>query len=188
MSLGNFISELNENIAKPFVNIPGATFYGLTELITQKRKDASTYVMPGAISKTGEIKFVGYDDKSPLIIYHRLSTAQVIERVGSSYGDDRTDLITTYILSTFVYADRKMVCADQSELCELIQTALPDNLLIQGYKSVLIRVGSINFNTQQILKAEYQGSDAKLRPERVLIQINYQIESTLRKKCAVRCA
>lgn len=187
MSITLTIENLNKELVKSFANIPGAVIYGLTELVPGKNKDGSTYVLPGSIDKTGEVKYVGFDDKNPLIIYHRLQTAGQIERTGSSYGDDRTDQITTYSNALYVYADRKMVCADQSGLLELIQASLPDSLVIQGYKTIIVRVLSVNFNTQAILRSEYQGTDAKLRLERVLIQINYQIETTFRKKCVARC-
>lgn len=188
MSIVNIIENLNLEISKPFAQIPGAVVYGLTELVPGVSKDNVNYVIPGVVSKSGEVKYVGYDDKSPLIIYHRLSSASQTERIGSSYGDDRTDLITTFSIALYVYADRKTLCVDQSGLLELIQASLPDILLISGYKSIILRVQTINFNTQSILRSEYQGTTAKLSPNKVLIQINYQIETTLRRKCAARCA
>lgn len=188
MSVVTTIDLLNLELVKSFANIPGAKVYGVSELIAKKNQDGSQSNLPGVVSKTGEITYVGYDDKTPLVIYHRLNTASQTEKNGSSFGDDRTDQITTYSNSVYVYADRKMVCADQSDLLELIQTAIPDSLIVSGYKGIVVRITTVNFNTQSILKTEYQGADAKLRPERMLIQINYQIETTFRKKCAVRCA
>lgn len=188
MSIKIAIDIVNVELNKAFSSPMNVAIYGISELFPKKDKTGSSSVLPGISDSQGQIKYVGYDDKNPVILYHRLNSAQQIERPGSSYGDERTDQITTYNLSLYVYSDRGAICSNQPELLELIQTRFPDSLIISGYKTVVVRVQSVNFNTQSILRSEYQGTDARLRPERVLIQINYQIETTLRKKCALRCA
>lgn len=188
MSVKIIIDQVNQNFKNAFASIPGAMIYGLSELIQRKDKDGKLSVLPYVINHKGEGTYVGYDDKNPLIIYHRLNTANQIERVGSSYGDDRTDQITTYNNYLYVYADRRVVCSDQSRLLELVETNLPDYMPVSGYKNVILRVTNVNFNTQTILKGEYQGQIITMKPERVLVQIYYQIETTFRKKCMERCA
>lgn len=188
MSLRPIIEIINDSLKNSFKDIPGAAFYGVSELIARKNSDGTATGVPGIISITGEIKYVGFDDKNPLIIYHRAATVSIQERPGSSYGDIRTDQVSTYTNAMFVYADRKSLCMDTTELFEFIQAAFPENAKLQPYKNIVIRIISANFNTQSILRSEYQDTSLKLRPERVLVQINYQIETTFRKQCVARCA
>lgn len=187
MSVKIVIDQINQIFRDSFSKIPGAEIYGLSDLIQRKDNAGKLSYVPCVVTKDGQAKYVGFDDKTPLVIYHRLNTVNQIERVGSSYGDDRTDQISTYNNYMYIYGDRKFV-GDQSELLELVETNLPDSMDISGYKGIVIRVTNVNFNALTIIKGEYQGLIVTMRPERVFVQIYYQIETTFRKKCKERCA
>lgn len=186
--IDDIINMINQEFGKTFSAYQSIAIYGITELFTKTNKDNSTYTLPGIPDSKGEIKYVGIDDKYSLIIYHRLGVATQVEQSVSSYGDERSNIITTYNNSLFVYGDRKINCASQSNLLELIQTSLPDTLSISGYKNILTKINNANFNTKAIFNSEYSGASSQLKPEKMLIQLNYQIETTASKNCLKRCA
>jgi hypothetical protein len=188
MNLNKTIDILNSRFADLFADQKGIRIRGISEMFTKKNADKSTVLIPGI--KTGnDIEYLGADDKDSILIYHRLNTSSFRENTATSYGDTRSDQIITYNLGLYVIIDSKIICFSSLELSEKIQSVLPDSLVMPGYKSVIIKLSNINFNTLQILRSESQGLiDIKPLLQKTALLINYQIENTFRKECISVCA
>lgn len=183
MPLGNFISTINDNLR---TITHGAKFYGISRSISR-----GTQTLPGFVNKSGEIEYVGLDDKFPVIGYHKLTgitTDRLLPNSKTSYGDDYSDTRNSYGLSLFIYLDQKMTGIAPEDYFLIIQSALPDSVgLFTNYKTVLMRFNNVILNTEQIFAAEYKGTEFKIPAEKHLFQLNYTIESTFKKGCFDKC-
>lgn len=179
MPLSSFISAINKNLLSL---MPGIKVYGLTQAIQR-----NTETLPGVVDKTGEIKYVGFDDLQSAIIYHKNLSIAVTRSTKPGRGDDYGDPIFTYAVNMVVYLDHARACMTPDEMALFIQSNFPDAISKEPYRLIRVNITSVNLNSQQVLEAEYKGGDFQLPANKSLFQVNYNIETTFTKKCFAKC-
>lgn len=180
MPLNNFIPRINDELQRLF---PKGKIHGVAQSIVRTR-GTEVEQLPGIVSKTGEIGYVGIDDRFETIIYHKLS--QITTRdstVIRSVGDARAASVNTFSLTMYVFIDETKTCIPADEVYLKILTGISESFMIEPYRSVLLRINSVILNTEQIFAAEYKGTAFKLPATAVLFSISYTIEATFLKGC-----
>lgn len=179
MPLNSFISAINQKLSGI---ITGAKVYGLTQAVQR-----GSETLPATITKDGEYEYVGFDDVFPVMIYHKNTAITVSRSQRQGRGDEFPDLINTYSLSMVVYLDHKRACMIPDEMFLLLQSNFPDAIKEDPFSFIRVNITSVILNSAQVIKTEYEGSDFKLPPEKSLFQINYNIETTFKKRCFEKC-
>lgn len=183
MLLHSFIDRLNKDIAGI---IPGMKTYGLARTVTRKQGSESQ-TLPCVVNKDGEAIYVGIDDDVPVIVYHRIASISTARSARPGTGDGHSDLVNTYQMAMIVFIDHKKAKLYPEELFLLLQANIPDAYNLQPFKTIFIRTANVILNSQLVFSAEYAGTDFFLPAEKSLFQINYTIESTLKKECFAKC-
>lgn len=173
-SLRDIISSLNETIELP----KGSAVYGVAELVS---KDDST--LPEI-----DGKFVGIDDKYPVIVYHRiLSMSSKIDAKGG-YGNAVGDVVNTYSMTMVVFLQHEKAGKYPDELILQIQANMPDTMRMPPYKNIKITFTGANLDSQSVWSQEYRtGTAYRLKSDQFLFKINYNIETTFSKGCFKEC-
>lgn len=186
MSVTKFIEAVNQQIL-PLVNsFTGGKIYGLAQSMTREAGGVKE-LLPALVDKEGEGKYVGVDDNSPVIIYHKSNSVTAAEKQNSGVGDLRAWQVYTYSNTMIVFLDRKKTNLLPDEFILFLQANIADGLKVQNYKTVIMRFQNIILNTQQVFASEYQNTQYKVNPGMSLFAINYQIESTFDTRCFDKC-
>jgi hypothetical protein len=160
--------------------------YGLAQSVIRKQ-GTEIELLPGLIDKTGEVQYVGIDDVSAFILYHKLNTLSTTAK-NNGHGDKPGDLVSTYGLSMIIYWDRKRLNKMPDELLMLFHARLPQMITsIPNVKMTKIKTGNANFSSLQAYNQEYQGASFNLPPNVNLINLNYTIEMTFNPACLPTC-
>lgn len=181
MPLNSFIHAINDHLRNQFPK--DAAFFGVCQSIPRIQGSVEE-VLPGQVNQTtGEIKYVGVDDRNSLVAYHKLNgiTVEPVNTRGG-FGDEPSDTRNTYSLSMLVYHDMKKT-GDTSDLFLHLQNTFPQFMNAPPYKSVLLRITSVILNSGQLFAQEYKGTSFKLPATSVLFQLNYTIESSFKRGC-----
>lgn len=179
MPLNSFISAINEKLSSL---IPGIKVYGITQSVQR-----GSETIPATVNKDGECRYVGLDDTYPAIIYHKNTAITTVRSARQGRGDEYSDLINTYSLSMIVYLDHKRSCLLPDEMFLFLQANFPDAIKEDPFSLIRVNITSVILNSAQVLKTEYEGIELKIPPEKSLFQVNYNIETTFRKKCFEKC-
>lgn len=160
--------------------------YGMAQSVVRV-SGSVTELLPGTIDRTGEVTYVGIDDVSSLILYHKLNSLSTVAKT-NGVGDKPGDMVNTYGLSTIIYWDRRRYNKMPDELILVIQARLPQIITgIADIKLTKIKTGNANFNSLQVYTQEYQGTEFKLPPSANLIQLGLTIEITFNPDCLPDC-
>lgn len=186
MSNAKFIEKLNDSILDLSSKFLGSRIFGIAQSIIRGTSEKSE-LLPALVDLNGEATYIGVDDASPLTVYHKANSIAVSEKSGSGYGDNRAYKSFTYSNALIVFMDRKVLGMLPEELVLFIQANFPDNIKIDNYKSVNMRMQNIILNSQQVFASEYQNVDYRIPPRFSLFAINYQIESVFDKSCFATC-
>lgn len=186
MSNSVFISTINDQLRPITEKFTGSRVFGLAQSMIRETS-GGLELIPALVDKEGEGKYIGIDDTAPITIYHKSNSITVTDKPNSGVGDSRAHKVDTYSNSMIVFMDRKATCLLPDEFLLFIQANLPDEIKIQNYKSVNIRLQNIILNSQQVLASEYQNTEYKIPPRFSLFAINYQIESVFDKSCFATC-
>jgi len=160
----------------------GKKAYGMTEL--HKRGDA---VLPALQLETGELKYVGIDDVSPLIIYHRSNgTTETLDTI-TGFGSRNDNYVERSNMSMYVYAQADKMKMSSSELKDFLLVAMPDvvdrtSATNIGIRSGFIKHSTTNFNSLEIFKREYR-IKREFDPSFYFLEIKYSIETRFKKTC-----
>lgn len=141
----------------------------------------------------GEVKYIGIDDTTPIMLYHKVTRSQTVpDQEANQFGDGRRRIKNTALLYLVVYADRSRVRLSPDELEALITVGLLDEIKktqypSTGFSSLVVTPGESNFNSGSIFSSEYPGADNFLKPESILFQVSYSVVSIFRKECLALC-
>jgi len=138
-----------------------------------------------------DAKYVGVDDSFPIIIYHKL-LRNTTQPAKTQFGDGNKTIKATTLLNMLVYADRARIRLSPEDLEALVLSGLVDEVPkadypANGFSTIVVYHMETNFNAQGIFAQEYQNVDFFLKPESILFQITYRIESQYRKDCLAIC-
>lgn len=178
------IHTINQKIIKVFEHIPGAKVYGVAQTMIRRKGDGSEFI-PALVDKNGEGKYVGIDDVSPVIIYHKINSITAVLRPSEGYGDSAGKWVNTYNNSLIAYLNRKKLNITPDELFLYLQAAFPEKLKADIF-DLNIKFTNVNLSSVQVWAAEYQ-RDFALATEANLFAVNYTIESSFKKDCFDKC-
>lgn len=181
MSLKLFIGAINEHLTGLLTKWPGAKAYGLCQSVDEGEK-----TFPAEVDDKGEGKYVGVDDNSPIILYHKCDDVKSNTVTKGGYGEQSFQS-NTYNLKLIVYFDRRRVNLSPDELMLYIQSNFPDNLKSQPYISNYVRFAGVILNTKAVFNDEYKGIEFSIPLHCSMFQIGYTIESKFVKNCFAKC-
>jgi hypothetical protein len=160
----------------------------LCKRISQGEKEQ---VWPAEFSESGEGTYAGVDEDYDLIIYHRAIGMQVSAATTGRFGSEVGDTKNSLQMCMVVYSNRKAQKLSKEELAMKIQAGFPDQLTgkskPKNIKTLNINITGFVLNEEQVFNEEYKNVDYFLRPENILIKVNYTIESTFSKRCFKTC-
>lgn len=186
MVLSSIVDSINKGIAteleKDNKKFGGYKLFGITELTMSGKQ-----TFPACFLNS-EGAYAGVDSNRPLIIYHRANTVNVGEDAGRSYGDLRSQIaVNTYQLQMIVYANVKKICSQPDDLLIFLQSVFPEQVKIDNFEQVNLKIVSAILNKQQVFGNEYKSVKYFLTPELSLFSVNYTIEGRFKKTCFNRC-
>jgi len=161
----------------------GSIFHGIA---TSATKADRAGMFPVVYDDRGQFKYIGIDDKFPLMMYHRI-TSMITPPDPGSYGDgDRMKLIAG--MRAAIYADRERVKIQADELGLFMSNGFPSVIhKVPNFGTVAVRIQSIVPDNIAAFQIEYGATPFFLKPEQLLILINYQLETTVKKSCFNIC-
>lgn len=182
--ISSVIGEINKGFIKLFETIPGVKVYGLAQTMLRK-KGVESELIPALVDLTGEGKYIGIDDVSPVIIYHKNNSLATTIDPKKAVGRDTGALVNTYSNSLIVYLNRKRLKLLPDELYLYLQAHMKSGFSMPPFE-IVIRQTTVILNSQQVWASEYQ-RDFTLPPEANLFAVNYTVESSFKKNCFDKC-
>jgi hypothetical protein len=180
MPLNEFISVINEPLK---TLIRGIKVYSIAEPVAR-----GSQVVPVVVGNNGEITYVGPDDLQTVIIYHKVNALNSRPSTAiRGTGNDPNATINVYSLSMIVWLDRKKTKLRPEDMILYIQANMPYEIKADNYIQTVVQIDSAVLNGQQVYGSEFQGVESKLPANQSMLQINYRIESTFKKKCFEKC-
>lgn len=182
------IARVIDIVNRQFVGIHSeAKVYGIAESILRTSGTVNEK-LPGIIYANGEIEYVGIDDVSPLIIYHKINSVASVQFT-NGVGDARGSIQNTYNAAAFVYWDMARVGIPNDNMLMVVQSNIP--LQITGIKDiqlVTLRLSGGIINSYQVFASEYSLPETKLLPQnKMFLQVNYIVEITFKPECFRKC-
>lgn len=193
--LENIIESINSNIKEEAFSdkrFAGSKIFGLSEpIIINQSNQNSDRVVPSIISNLGDAEYITPDDKIPVVVYHHINSNIYTTITEESFGNGRWQKNNSDV-SMIVMASSAKIKLSASQLETLIMANLIDtiskaDLVKYQLKKVFIKIVSSNFNSFAIFANEFKGMKYFLKPEHILFEIKYVIESTFDKRCFKKC-
>lgn len=154
--------------------------YGLAGNAYRKN---TTESYPVIFDKAGEGVYVGADDVKSLIMYHRCTAMNAGLLAGSGYGDSRGKMRYIFSMTLVAWFDRFKTQLEPDELAVLLTNSIPNEVQNSTFKNVLVGLGGIVLNTQQVFASEYKNVKYFVKPEQSLISVSYTLESRINQFC-----
>lgn len=179
MALNKFIEIIN----KPLLGlVQDIKVYGLAQAVVR-----GTQTMPMVVDKDGEMHYVGPDDLQSVIVYHKVGNVSVVlSQTVRGVGNENNALINRYPMAMIIYLDQNKTKLLPDELFLYVQANMADFIPLSPYSLVSVTINNVILNGQQVFDSEFTGVDP-LPANQSLMQINYTIESTFKKKCFEKC-
>lgn len=165
-----------------------AKFAGLCYLTPSRITETNTMVfVPAKVTTLGECEFIVPDDNFNIITYHRLLQTVHTKEV-NAFGDKGSNIDA--ILTVIGFTSKLRLTADELEA--LFIAGFPSEFsktFIESVqmRSVFVDPVSSNFDSTSIFNTEYRGEKYFLKPETVMFQIRYRIETVYRPDCFTIC-
>lgn len=143
------------------------------------------------IETLGEYKPMFFNDTRPFTLYHKVlnSSYQKDAQYGRA-GGRAMKLIAT--MQMIVLANRSLTGLLPDEFEMILASNFPEGneanfSNITGMSVVSINPLSSNMNFEQLHNAEFKGIEYKVNPDRMILAVNYTIESAFNKRCFKVC-
>lgn len=195
--LETIVSLINSGLQKTVLSdkrFATGDYNGIAIPVYREKPGASATIrqtLPCVYIAGQDPKYVGIDDTYPIIIYHRLLRNNT-QPWDKQFGDGNKFLKAKATMIMIVYADRSRIGISQDDLESLILSGMVDEIpktqyQSMGVTSLLVTHQETSFNAQAVFAQEYQNADFFLKPESILFQITYIVDSQYRKDCLPIC-
>lgn len=173
------------------VAFTGKRLYGIAATVNYQDQAGEAVREPMISDNADNLTYVGYDDSSPVTVYHKTITISRELNREASYGNPIDVLTETAQMQMIVYANRMKVKLTPEEVDALIIDSMPTHLTkaqIQPYKlrSVIITPGQSNFNSAAIYNVEYS-APSRMKPSDIFFSINYTVTTQFKQGCLELC-
>jgi hypothetical protein len=184
------IELINQALQTKLFNQPvfsGAKLYGIATDATRNDDSKTVVNYPIIISPTGGCKQVSYDDRYPLMLYHRL-VSKTYTPTKTAIGDSANILTERTEMKLVVTSSSTAIGLSPYALESLVVSALPDNIapatctLMKIRRMLITPLGSIA-DSMQVFREEYRGVDPFVVPGLIMFSLRYTIESDYQKGC-----
>lgn len=181
----NIVEIINESLkANAFADMrfAGAKYFGLSSLYAIENE-----VSPFVVDDYGQANYCGYDNTTPLIIYHRTISAQNnLDRTKAVVNDKL--LSRQYTMNLIVTAQREKIQLTAEDVDLLIASAWKSNITQQqlidfNLRGCNLNYVSTNYSTSALLQREYTGKNIINEPSLILFEIRYMVEITYNNGC-----
>lgn len=181
----NIIEIINETLKTNAFNdirFSGAKYFGLSSLYSIENE-----VSPFVVDDYGQAIYCGYDNTTPLIIYHRTISAQNnLDRTKAVVNDKL--LSRQYTMNLIVTAQREKIQLTAEDVDLLIASAWKSNFTQQqlidfNLRGCNLNYVSTNYSTSALLQREYTGKNIINEPSLILFEIRYTVELTFNNGC-----
>lgn len=167
-------------------------FAGLTQQAVFRMGD-KVIILPATITTMGEMAQVTPDDNYNIQTYHRIVSNVYGELDASEqYGDNNNAQASRMecIMTVIGFTKKLNLTVDQIEA--LFVAGFPNMVpkaFVQSLQMnrITVQILSSNFNSYEIFNNEFRGESYFLKPESVMFQIRYRVESIFTKGCFQIC-
>jgi len=176
------INLINQSLKSHGIN---GDFYGVSELVPVVSEDI-TYFHPKIIDKDGECIAISLSNTTNIQIYYRLTfSTSAVDK--SQFGSTNKDTVDTYSISMYVSADRTRIRSSAIALKEKISQWIPDIIKENGRQIATIVQGNCDFNSNQIIGAEFPNTEYSGMPNIFMYRQDFQIRHSNKRKCVEVC-
>lgn len=186
MSLSILIKSINKNLQQLFDKYPGSKIYELAKT-TERKQGTVNESFPTVLDINGELLYIGVDDISPVILYHKTTGFSVAYKDANGFGDENSMIAYTYNNQMVIFLDTKKTSLLPDDFIRLIQANFPDRFKLSPYRLITAKIQNANLNSSQVFKTEYPNQEEKLKPEQNMMAISYQLEANFHKSCLKKC-
>lgn len=175
-----------------------------TEVLTDARFQGSQYNGIAILAADGESlrplitdhydedRFISPDDQIPLTIYHRTISITRTDDDKRSVGDNQFKKKETAAMALIAIGSRKLIKLTPEELEAALVSGFPSVIGAETRKTLNLNACTIKPTTSildpvAVYAQEYQTKAFELRPNALLIRINYNIESAYNTACFDLC-
>lgn len=167
-----------------------SSFYGITQPVTRRSED-KTDIVP-AVMSGDEFKYVGPDDDTNLIIYHKLNGNAYSNISGTGYGRSQGFEKCVSDCSMVVFGMRFKLGVSQHQLEQkvnqnLIEKITKAKLVELKLNTVNINAVSSNMDAAQVFSNEFKNVPYFLSEKHILFELKYTIEAIYNKGCFTNC-
>lgn len=173
------IVQLINNKLKPLFK--GSVMYGITEMIPNIDED-SVIFYPCEIKKDGESVRMAIDNTVSLQLYHRLISKQTQYR-DTQYGNNNREVTDVYQLSMYVIGNRNKLKSTNEDVSLRVTSGMPDVFTENGKQFAVATLTSVDFNSAQIIEAEFPNTDYSGMPDMFMIRHDYLIRHSYKRNC-----
>lgn len=161
--------------------------FGVAQQIFRVNESEVVDFIPGIVNNNGEIKYIGVDDVNDLILYHKITSANISFENG--YGDGR---FSRNIYSCFLIClyDISKINIDAADMIIVLQSQMPQTIIgMKDIRNVSITSTGAVLNSAQVFNSEYKyGEKNMLLPSNIFfVQLNYNIQITFDQTCINKC-
>lgn len=166
--------------------------YGLMQSMMVKNSKGESLFGPAKPNLQGEMEVAYPDDTHALITYHKIISVSYSNTKPAQYGDRKNFLLQTsdVALNIIGFSDQLQLLSNDLE--GLVAPGIPADAKelarTLGFNNILISPLASRFDSQAIFNEEFRGTDFKLKPNMIVFQVKYRIESEFRKDCFKICA
>lgn len=168
-SIRDIVCQINASLETVF---KGAKFYGVATSVDRE----------GKLRPVVNDQYVGFDNSFAFQMYHKINqvTTQRIRNTGFGRIEDR---VNVFQMSAFVFNNEPRTKLKTDHIALMLDSILATINIIS------VRILPVNFilNTQAIYSTEYRGAEFSLSEHHSLLQMNYNIEMTLKSGCFEVC-
>jgi len=190
--LSPIIDAINEHLKKTVFNtarFSGTQLHGLSEM--QNREDGGDdkiIQVPCIVDNMGEGTPIFPDDTYPVIAYHRIAGTKINIDLKQQTGRSNDRLTRVAYCSLIIVALRDRIKLSIEDLDLIILGNMPDTIdsaALQklALKSCTINVLGSDLSSQQVYQREWPQTGKLLSPEKMVLEIKYQIGCNFDKKC-----
>jgi len=187
----NIVTYINDKlIAEQFgsVKFKKGQFSGIAELV---KTNEGGETQPVIVANNGKSTRIGINDIYPFQIYHRTLSAS-FELVSADFGDFRVRKESTS-MTLVVIADRERLEVTKEQIKTALALGFPlemdaTNKTALSLLTCNITPSSFIMDFNEVYSREFNLANYKIKPQTILIALDYTIETEVNESCIEICA
>ncbi len=187
------VSSLN-NLFKADLKQHGNVFIGGVAEHTARQTDENKLEwIPCIVDHDGNAQYMGLDDVYDIQIYHKC-LSETFKPSSKQYGDLNSNQSGSAIVHMVVAGMRNKVRMSPRSLADRISSLFPSDIINiknnSTNKTIIkasIKHTKTNYNSFEIYSREYRNTEYFLKPETILFEMVYSIESEFNRSCFNIC-